>query len=527
MTPVLADRPHLWAFVIGCVAVTAGVLMHLPMFWMGRDNGFRLAEMPMDAEMVWGMGLIMVGLVIAAYGLLPKKPAVGGAAVAALNVSAAEDAPLTPAHWRLMVVLTAALVIDVMKPASLGFVLPGMAAEYGVPKTTVAWLPFAALCGTVVGSVVWGWLADLYGRRASILLSAVMFVGTAICGAMPSLWWNVGMCFLMGAAAGGMLPVTYALLAETMPSKHRGWVLVLVGGLGAVGGYLAASGFAAWLEPILSWRILWFLNLPTGLILIFLNVFIPESPNYLVARGRLDEARATLRGFGCTIRDDALAASREAVRVAMPIGAHGLVARTWALSITAVAWGLINFGLLLWMPVHLVEKGYSMAISSSLLAASALIAIPTVFVAAFLYSRWSSKGALLGAIVVTAFGLLGLIQLELSSATNASPVWPIALLIVGINAIIAMLLPYAAESYPLGIRGRATGWVAACTKGGGLMAQGLSLLGLVPALFVAALAILVPVVLAIGLVWRYCIETRGRDLRDLEVLAPVSPPQAQ
>ena len=185
-------------------------------------------------------------------------------------------------------------------------------------------------------------------------------------------------------------------------------------------------------------------------------------------------------------------------------------------AVTAIAWGLINFGLLLWMPVHLVEKGYSMAISSSLLAASALIAIPTVFVAAFLYSRWSSKGALLGAVLITALGLLGLIQLELSSAANASPVWPIALLIVGINAIIAMLLPYAAESYPLSIRGRATGWVAACTKCGGLIAQLLSLLGLVPALFIAALLILIPVAVSLLLVWRYCIETRGRDLRDLE-----------
>ena len=49
------------------------------------------------------------------------------------------------------------------------------------------------------------------------------------------------MCFLMGAAAGGMLPVAYALLAEIMPTKHRGWCLVLVGGIGAVGGYLASA----------------------------------------------------------------------------------------------------------------------------------------------------------------------------------------------------------------------------------------------------------------------------------------------
>jgi len=519
-TRVLADRRHLWAFIVGCVSVTIGVVLHLPMFWMGRDNGFRLADMPMDAEMLWGMALIVAGVIVAGYGLVPRKAVANAALPAELTIIAPEDAHLTWAHWRLMIVLTIALVIDVMKPASLGFVVPGMAQEYAVAKTTIAWLPFAALCGTVCGSVLWGWLADLYGRRASILLSAVMFVGTAICGAMPSLWWNVGMCFLMGAAAGGMLPVTYALLAETMPSRHRGWVLVLVGGLGAVGGYLAASGFAAWLEPIFSWRILWFLNLPTGLILIFLNAFIPESPKFLLSLGRIAEAHATLRGFGCIVREGgarAAALAQAPLRAPKLTALPGLLGPTWALSICALAWGLINFGLLLWLPAHFVAKGYSMTLSSQLLAASALIAVPTVFVAAFLYSRWSSKGALLGSIALTAAGLLGVIHLELAAPGQANPVWPIALLIVGANGIIAMILPYAAETYPLAVRGRATGWVAACTKGGGLLAQLLSLLGLVPALMVAALLILAPVLIALALVAWFCVETRGRDLRDLEV----------
>ena len=499
--------------------MTIGVLLHLPMFWMGRADGFRLADMAMDAEMLWGMALIVVGLAVAGYGLLPKKldPALAGPAHA-LAITAPEDAPLGRAHWRLMIVLTIALVIDVMKPASLGFVVPGMRTEYAVSSATVAWFPFSALCGTVVGSVLWGWLADLYGRRASILLSAVMFVGTSICGAMPSLWWNVGMCFLMGAAAGGMLPVTYALLAETMPSKHRGWALVLVGGLGAAGGYLAASAFSAWLVPILSWRILWFLNLPTGLALIFLNVFIPESPKFLLALGRVREAHIVLRRFGCIVRESAAAATllpraSAASGLAVP---PAYLAQTVALSIVALAWGLINFGLLLWMPAHLVAKGYSMGVSSGLLAASALIAVPTVFVAAWFYSRWSSKGALVGAIALCGVGLLGLIHLELSSPQDASPVLVIALLIVGINGIIAMILPYAAESYPLQVRGRATGWVAACTKAGGLAAQLLGLLGLVPGLAWAAVLALVPVLLSLFLVMRYCAETRGRDLRDLE-----------
>jgi putative MFS transporter len=450
--------------------------------------------------------------------LLPKKQTMPATSTAVI-VTAPEDAPLGWAHWRLMLVLTVALIIDVMKPASLGFVLPGMMGEYGISRATVAWLPFAALCGTVVGSVVWGVLADLFGRRATILLSAVMFVGTAICGSMPSLWWNVAMCFLMGAAAGGMLPVTYALLAETMPSRHRGWALVLVGGIGAVGGYVAASASAAWLEPVLSWRVLWLLNLPTGLMLIALNAFIPESPKFLLSVGRILEAHTALRSFGCVVNAPA---DHEGKPVSVPKRARNddaplhLVAKTWALSVTAIAWGLINFGLLLWMPAHLVAKGYSMAVSSELLAASGLLAFPTVFVAAFLYARWSSKGALIGSIALTALGLVGLLHLEMASPAAGNPVIPIALLIVGINGIIAMLLPYAAEIYPARIRGRATGWIAACTKGGGLIAQLLSLLGLVPVLGTAALAILASVLLSLGLVWRFCVETRGRDLRDLD-----------
>ena len=163
-------------------------------------------------------------------------------------------------------------------------------------------LPFSALTGTVIGSVIWGVLADIYGRKATILLSAVMFVGTSICGAMPSLAWNVGMCFMMGVAAGGMLPVTYALLAEMMPSKHRGWALVLVGGLGAVGGYFAASGFSAILQPFFGWRILWILNLPTGLSLVVLGAFIPESAKFLLARGRREEAQRVMERFGSKAR---------------------------------------------------------------------------------------------------------------------------------------------------------------------------------------------------------------------------------
>ena len=511
----LSDRRGIWAFVLGVIMVTGGVLMHAPMFLMGRHNHFVLAGMPIGWDMILGMAAIVGGCAIAAYGLLPRNIAHQLAASQDIVVTPPEDVPLSWPHWTLMGVLVIALVIDIMKPATLGFTLPGMMSEYQVTKATVSSFPFSALVGTVIGSIIWGVLADIYGRKATILLSAVMFVGTSICGAMPSLAWNVGMCFMMGVAAGGMLPVTYALLAEMMPSTHRGWALVLVGGLGAVGGYAAASGFSALLQPYFGWRVLWILNLPTGLSLVLLGAFIPESAKFLLSRGRREEAQRVMERFGSKARQ-----TRSAEQVAFELGpdvaltGRAFFGKLFALSLAAICFSLINFGLLLWLPADLIAKGYSVGLSSRLLAESALIAFPTVFVVAWLYSRWSTKWSLAASLAVTLAGLAGVLWLELTRAGN--PVLPVALLIIGTNALIAMLLPYAAESFPLRIRGRTTGVVAACTKAGGMFAQLLAILALVPPLGIVSVAIMVPTAAALVLVAWFGKETRGRDLRELD-----------
>jgi putative MFS transporter len=191
-----------------------------------------------------------------------------------------------------------------------------------------------------------------------------------------------------------------------------------------------------------------------------------------------------------------------------------LIGRTAALSIAAIAWGLVNFGLLLWLPSDLVAKGYSIGASSRLLAQSAFIAFPTVFVCAALYSRWSTKWSLVLTLALTLGGLAWVLLLE--AHAGGDPVAPVALLIVGGNGLLAILLPYASESYTLRVRGRATGLVAACTKTGGVCAQALSIAALAPPLGVAALAIMVPTALALGLVARFGLETRELDLRSLE-----------
>src|SRR3546814_20887223 len=89
------------------------------------------------------------------------------------------------------------------------------------------------------------------------------------------------MCFLMGASAGGMLPIAFTLMAETVPAAHRGWLPVALGGVGTSAGYLLAAGAAATLEPLFSWRVLWLLNLTPGPVILILNTYLPQSPRFL------------------------------------------------------------------------------------------------------------------------------------------------------------------------------------------------------------------------------------------------------
>lgn len=504
---IVGERaPYFWA---GCVAIAIGVLLHLPMLGMAHEMGNHLAGMPMDMGMLAGMALILIGAPLACYGALPRKRAPHGDH-AGTSFEAPDSTPLNRWHAATLLVLTFGLMIDVMKPATLGFVLPGMANEYGIDQSRVALLPLVALTGTTIGSFLWGWLADIYGRRVSILLSTILFVSTAICGAMPEFEWNLVMCFLMGISAGGMLPVIYTLLAEVMPPRHRSWVLVLVGGTGLVGGYLAASGAAYVLEPIYGWRALWLQGFPSGLLLLALARFIPETPRFLAERGRTVELAEMQRKFGLKPKPRPALPPTNAPSHAD----HRQLAV--ALTVTALCWSFVNFGLLLWLPSDLQTRGYSAEIASGILAKSSLLAFPTILLAAFFYARHSSKWTLVGTVSLTLIGLIGaLLPAELLS-WEPILVSVIAILIVGTNGTIAVLLPYTAENYPLGTRGRATGLVAGSSKFGGVAVQVAALVGFAPTLVGAALALLLPTAASAGMIAWAGRETRGRSLRELE-----------
>ena len=515
---------HAGAFWVGVALVVVGVVLHLPMYLMGASNGYRLAGMPMNASMKFGMAAIIIGLLASLFGLFPRSAGDVVSRASRIRVSAMDDTPITGAHIGLLVTMMLAVTIDVMKPTALSFVLPGMTLEYGLkgplnPTGTipVAYVALSGITGTVLGSFLWGWLGDRIGRRASILYAGIAFIGTSVCGAMPDFIWNLVMCFLMGIAVGGMLPICYALLAETIPARHRSWLMILIGA-DIAGAYILTSWLSASLVPIYSWRILWLIGLPTGVLFILLNRWIPESPRFLLANSRDDEARAVMQRFGVAVveQEEPERSVETGVSSRWSELARGdFLGSTAVVACIAIGSGLVLFGFNLWMPSNLRKLGYTDA--DAILRNAAMMGFPLTFVVAWMYGVWSSKRTMMAITALTAAALFGFVIAGDAIVHNRGLLY--ALLIVpiwGISSVVAVLSVYSAEIYPTRIRSRGTGFAAGASKFGGVAIISLVVFGITaPSIATVALIGAIPMTLAVILVALYGVETRQRRLEDI------------
>ncbi|NUO65310.1 MAG: MFS transporter [Gemmatimonadaceae bacterium] len=512
------DRRLFWA---GVVAVTAGVVLHLPMYAEARAMGYRMVGMPIDLTMSLGMVLILVGLVASVWGLIPRDHHRSPSSGTPLRVRALDEVPIRGAHVALMLVMAAAVTIDVMKPATLSFVLPGMTQEYGLKSPLhptghipAALLPLSGILGTVIGSFLWGWMGDRLGRRPSILIAAMTFIATSICGSMPSYALNMLMCFVMGLGVGGMLPIMFTIMAETIPARHRGWLLVLIGG-DVAGAYIITSWLAASLVPTYSWRILWLIGLPTGVLLILLNRWIPESPRFLLAHGRSEEASAIMRRYGAAVVHDE--APRPLPAADLRLTRPPFLGPTILVVLLGLGIGLVSFGFQLWIPSNLQKLGMTQADASRMLRNSALIGFPLNFLVAWLYGFVSSKRTLMALSALTALSLFGFVMVGDGVVANRALLYALLVMpIWGISSVVAVLSAYSAEIFPTALRSRGTGLAAGLSKAGGLLIIALVALAVAPpSIAGTALIGAIPMALAALAVAVFGRETHKRELESI------------
>lgn len=384
----------------------------------------------------------------------------------------------------------------------------------------MALLPLSGIVGTVIGSFLWGWLGDRVGRRSSILLAGVIFIGTSISCSMPNYTWNFAMCFIMGLGVGGMLPITFALMAEAIPARHRGWLMVLIGG-DVAGAYIITSWLASALVPEYGWRILWLLGLPTGVVLVLLNRWIPESPRFLVANGREEEARAVMARYGAVVVEEQseLAMENHIVPRYSQLFRRPFAGISSIIVLLGLAVGLVSFGFQLWIPSNLQRLGFTEVTADRILRDSALIGFPLNFIVAWAYGFWSSKKTIIILALLTGAALAAFVITGDGVATNrlllhgllVVPIW-------GISSVVAVLSSYSSEVFPTRIRSRGTGLAAGASKAGGVLIIALVVAAIAPpSIAWSALLGAVPMLLAALAVVFFGVETRKRQLEDITV----------
>ncbi len=198
-------------------------------------------------------------------------------------------------HWRLLFLCGACGVIDAMEMMCLPFLQPASACTFHVDETTQALLSSVVFLGMMVGSLLWGFISDRYGRRQAYLASTMMtFVFGILSSAAPTFGALLVCRAFVGMGVTGSA-VAFTLFAEFLARDQRGTMLVLIDLFGAIGVCLAVLiAWATLPHASLGWRgYLVFSSLPVA-IQLFLYPFLPESIRYLVFSGQHDEAQELL-----------------------------------------------------------------------------------------------------------------------------------------------------------------------------------------------------------------------------------------
>ncbi|WP_370633867.1 MFS transporter [Deinococcus sp. RIT780] len=436
-----------------------------------------------------------------------------------------EHLGLGPFQYRLLLICGLTFAADAMAVLVMGFALNGVQAHFGLPddSPTVTLLTVATFAGMLIGAPLWGRVADRFGRRPVFLTTVTLGVLFGLLGAFaPNVWVLLAARVLTGFAIGGTMPVDYALMAEFMPAAQRGRFLVIVEGFWVIGTLLLtllAAATAAWLPAGDGWRWLLALTALPGLAGLFVRLGVPDSPRWLSARGRMDEARAALaqlaRRNGRALPPEPLAPPlpipRRASRFA---GLLGPALRDRLLLMGAAWFGMSlgYYGIFSWLPTYLRANGFELSETYATTLLLAAAQVPGYLLSSLLVEWVGRRATLVSFMLVSALGA----YLFLLAGTPTGVLLTSALLSFSLLGTWGALYAYTPELFPTLLRASGMGMVSAFARLGSLISPfaGALLLGgqLVQALTVFAALF----VLSAACVWAVGIETRGQPLRDRE-----------
>jgi MFS transporter, DHA2 family, multidrug resistance protein len=189
----------------------------------------------------------------------------------------------SPAHnpWLIASVVALAAFMEMLDASIANVALPHMAGSLSSSNDEATWILTSYLVANAIVLPLSGWISNTIGRKKYFMISLLLFtVSSVFCGFAPTLSAMIIFRVMQGAGGGGLQPVAQAILADTFPESKRGQAFALYG-ITTVLAPIIGPTLGGWITDNYSWRWIFFINIPVGILALMLVEQLVEDPAYL------------------------------------------------------------------------------------------------------------------------------------------------------------------------------------------------------------------------------------------------------
>jgi DHA2 family multidrug resistance protein len=190
--------------------------------------------------------------------------------------------------WSIVAVISIATFMTTLDTSIANVALNHIAGSLAVSYDEATWVSTSFLASTAIIIPISGWLADVVGRKRYYMFSVALFtIASFLCGIAPNITFLIIAWVIQGAAGGGLASVEQSMLVDTFPPKERGLAFAAYGGVVIVGPVVGPV-LGGLITDNASWHWCFLINVPVGLLSLFLvNLFVDEPKALVQERQKL------------------------------------------------------------------------------------------------------------------------------------------------------------------------------------------------------------------------------------------------
>lgn len=200
--------------------------------------------------------------------------------------------------WVITFTVMLATFMEVLDTSVANVALPHIAGSMSASLDESTWVLTSYLVANAIILPMGGWFSMLLGRKRFYMTCVALFtVSSVMCGFAPTLGLLVVFRVLQGVGGGALQPISQAILVESFPREKQGMAMAAYG-MGVVVAPVIGPTLGGWLTDNFSWRWIFFINLPVGILSLLLTWMLVFDPPYLVRRGFRDGLKIDYGGLG-------------------------------------------------------------------------------------------------------------------------------------------------------------------------------------------------------------------------------------